>query len=264
MSEVNTGKTALQLFMDGRAQAAYDPTAFNIWSYIMIGGPAAQNAKTRRRQLTTNDYAKIGRWTAMALKKLNVWIALMPRGQFNSTFVKALENNPDWQLVFLNNKQKIFVDITIDRGRQLFDGIFNGETIYPDQFSKNLAMGNNMFILGKTEDEKKQGMELLIKAFRAKPSPMPMERVLSCAEFPQFIPYINGFCKDYLDEFETKKKAYAKENGYYNRITAAMLASDYLHLIAGRQNDQEQSQLYAAKKKDYENEQKRIFENIIW
>ncbi|MBN2456312.1 MAG: hypothetical protein JXB29_07250, partial [Sedimentisphaerales bacterium] len=261
---LNTGKTPLQLFMDGRAQAAYDTKTFNIWSYIMTGGPAAQNAKTRRRQLTTNDYIKIGGWTAMVLKKQNVWIALMPRGQFNSTFVKALETNPDWQLVFLNNKQKIFVDTTTDRGRQLFDGIFNGETIYPDQFSKNLIMGHNMFILGKTEAEKKQGMELLVKAFRSKPSPMPMDRILSCAESPQFIPYINGFCENYLDEFETKKKAYVKENGYYNRITAAMLASDYLHLIAGRQNDQEQARLYAAKKRDYENEQRKMFENTVW
>ncbi|HUT57584.1 MAG TPA: hypothetical protein VNA25_07005, partial [Phycisphaerae bacterium] len=34
----NTGRTPLQLFMDGRAQAAYNRKAFDVWTYIMAGG----------------------------------------------------------------------------------------------------------------------------------------------------------------------------------------------------------------------------------
>ena len=39
-----TGRIPLQLFMDGRAQAAYDVNAFDLWTDIMSGGPAATPA----------------------------------------------------------------------------------------------------------------------------------------------------------------------------------------------------------------------------
>ena len=41
----NTGKTPLQLFMDGRAQAAYDRRAYDLWANIMFGGPPVQRAR---------------------------------------------------------------------------------------------------------------------------------------------------------------------------------------------------------------------------
>jgi len=44
----------------------------------------------------------------------------MPSGQFDKPLVKGLEHNENWQLVFLNNRQKIFVDVTNDKGRKIF------------------------------------------------------------------------------------------------------------------------------------------------
>ena len=40
----NTGRIPLQLFMDGRAQAAYDVPTFDLWSDIMSGGPVPSKA----------------------------------------------------------------------------------------------------------------------------------------------------------------------------------------------------------------------------
>ncbi len=47
----NTGKTPLQLFMDGRAQAAYEPETYEIWSSTMFGGPAVQEAQYRGKHV---------------------------------------------------------------------------------------------------------------------------------------------------------------------------------------------------------------------
>ena len=79
----NTGRTPLQLFMDGRAQAAYDRSAFDLWTEIMAGGQEVTGqilweARLRKQDWNSNDYVKIGKWMDEQLSKYNVWIMLMP------------------------------------------------------------------------------------------------------------------------------------------------------------------------------------------
>ena len=150
----DTGKTPLQLFMDGRAQAAYDRKAFDVWSYIMAGGlpgsigydivQAAQlradmTGQTLDQMFTSEDYAKIGQSISQELESRNVWVVLMPAAVYRQseqspayhTF-KAFESDPNWALVFFNDGQKLYVDIRTPRGKELYEGIFEGKTIYPD------------------------------------------------------------------------------------------------------------------------------------
>ena len=128
----NTGKTRLQLFMDGRAQAAYVRRTYDVWSEIMFGGPPVQEVRNRigarKGKFTADDYRKIGRWMDKQLRKWEVWVVLMPAGQFTTPFVRGLEHNPNWRLIFFNNKQKLFVDIRTPQADELFKGIFNEKT----------------------------------------------------------------------------------------------------------------------------------------
>ncbi|MHC4498021.1 MAG: hypothetical protein ACYS21_02775 [Planctomycetota bacterium] len=134
----NSGKTPLLLFMDGRAQAAYEPKAYTRWSKIMSGGEiTAQfqaDAKARKRKLGASEYKKIGNWLDKQFRKHEVWAVLMPAGQFDTPLVRGLQLNDKWSAVFVNNKQKLFVDIRTDRARELFQGISTGKTFYPDEF----------------------------------------------------------------------------------------------------------------------------------
>ena len=56
----NTGQTPLRLFMDGRAQAAYEPKAYQLWQNIMAGGyitaQRMKKAQVMRQKLTAEDY----------------------------------------------------------------------------------------------------------------------------------------------------------------------------------------------------------------
>ena len=98
----NTGFTPLRLFMDGRAQAAYNRPAFDLWTSIMSGGPTVARARARGRRLNSNDYREIGLWIDQRLKTHDVWVVMMPAGQFDRPLVRGLEHHPDWRLVFLN------------------------------------------------------------------------------------------------------------------------------------------------------------------
>jgi len=42
-----------------------------------------------------------------------------------------LESNVKFTVAFVNNEQKLFVDVNTPQGRQLYEGMFTGETVYP-------------------------------------------------------------------------------------------------------------------------------------
>ena len=271
----NTGRTPLQLFMDGRAQAAYNRDAFELWSRIMAGGQITAQivarAKARRQDITAADYAKIGQWMDERLKGHNVWIVLMPRAVYNDPeqknsihAIKGLEYNPNWALVFFNNKQKLFVDIETTRGRELFDGIFDGKTLYPDDFCKNLIMGRTLILYGNDKARKKRGLDLAIKAFNLNPSPAPILTVLHAFGTAELRPYVENFCKDYFDSFAKNRDLYAKQDGYRFRAEAARLAAFHLVNVAQTQNDTKSAKFYAGAARIYTIELSRIAKAKRW
>ena len=260
--DTSTGKPPLQLFIDGRAQTAYEFKHVQLWTKILSGGPTAKNAREKNRKLTNDDYTKIGRWIDTKLKKHNVSVVLMPSRMSDRPFIKGLEYNSDWQLVFFNNKQKLFVDITTPQGNQLFEGITTGQTLYPDDFSKSLILAH--VLLGKEDTERKQGLNFAIKAFEINPSQAPMQQILSAAKFNDLKPRVDDFCKDYFDDFEENKQRYIKKHGYHNRITAVLIACNYLQKIAGKKENADGTKFYAAKKQQYNNEAKKLREGKRW
>lgn len=250
----NTGRTPLQLFMDGRAQAAYEPKAYEVWQGILSGGPVVESAIVRKRKLTSADYTKIGRWVSERLRKHNVWVVLMilsDEKMAKGAFVKGLEHNPDWPVVFFNNKQKMFIDLTTPQGQELFNGIFNGETIYPDDFSQNLILAHNMLLFGKEEAVKKRGLEHAIRAFTLEPSIAPIERLLFATRYPELRPIIDDFCKNYFDTFEKNKLLWIEQDGYHHKAAAATIAGNYLRGIAKAQGNTKLVQFYDAKIQEY-------------
>jgi hypothetical protein len=267
----NTGKIPLQLFMDGRAQAAYNRKAFDLWSAIMSGGwteaEIVANAQARHKRLSAADYIKIGRWVDEQLKNNNVWIVLMPVAIFGEPrpeeyyqqksyhAVKGLEYNRDWAVVFFNDKQKIFVDYTTPQGKELFDGIRNGKTLYPDDYHKNLMLAYTLLRYRGEMINKKEGLDFAIKAFNIENTPVAMlEIVLACTRFPELKPAVTDFCKNHFDNFEKNRETYTKQNGYRIRIEAARLACIHLAQAAREQNNTKLADFYTAKAVEYVNE----------
>ncbi len=270
----NTGKIPLQLFMDGRAQAAYNRKAFDLWSAIMSGGWTSAeiiaNAQARRKRLSAADYIKIGRWVDEQLKNNNVWIVLMPVAVFGEPrpdeyyqqksyhAVKGLEYNRDWPVVFFSDKQKIFVDYTTPQGKELFDGIRSGKTLYPDDYHKNLMLAYTLLRYRAEMINKKEALDFAIKAFNIENVPAAMlEIVLACTRFSELKPAVTNFCKNHFDNFEKNKETYTRQNGYRIRIEAARLACVHLAQAAREQNNTKLANFYTAKVVEYANERNK-------
>ncbi len=227
----NTGKTPLQLYMDGRAQAAYDQAAFSRWQELMAGTSAGnqivRGAEARGRRLTSQQYLTIGNLLTEELRKDNVWIVLMPQNvRGEEIILTSLEVHPDWAVVFYNDKQKILVDIKSPQGAALFSGMGDGTTKYPDEFSKRLTIAHNLLSRRPIQESlQKVGLENAIAAMQLNPSQEAMIEVLSARE--TFGPVVFSYCKQYVDDFSTNKHQYEKEDGYLKRITTAIQADTF-------------------------------------
>lgn len=265
----NTGKTPLQLFMDGRAQAAYDCRTFDLWTTIMAGGEIGQTI-ARRAQLdgykaTPSEYSEIGDWVSEQLTRFGVWVVLMPANQFDKPMVLGLEHDQNWQIAFMNNRQKMFVDIRTEQGRKLYEGIFDGTTKYPDAFSANLTQGYNL-LLSRNPDYRQEGLEKVIKAFELDPSPQPMlQLLLVAAPHPQLHRRIDEVCTKYMAGFlENKASAYAGTDGYNLRLEAARLASFRLQQIAQSQGEEQLAEQYVILREQYLAERNKISMEKRW
>jgi hypothetical protein len=262
----NTGKTPLQLFMDGRAQAAYDRKAFDVWTDIVAGGPTVMDAQIRGRDLTPDDYPEIGRWVSGELKKWDVWVALMPSNQFNKPFTAGLENNFNWRCVFLDNKQRLFVDITTPEGKRLFDGITTGETVYPDMFTRYLAVGHTLLLYGQDAATRKRGLDFTIQAFNLHPSPAPLLEILinAAGRHLELRPAVDEFCRSYAAAFAQNMESYLRQDGCNLRLESARIVLIHLERVALTQGDNRLAESYAKTRTQYAEERDRISTEKRW
>ena len=260
----NSGKTPLALFMDGRAQAAYDRKIFDLWTSIMAGGPAARRAALARRSPNAQEFAEIGEWVTAQIEKYGVWVVLMPNNQFDKAFLRGLEYSQNWRIVFKNNKQKLFVNIKSAQGRELYEGIFTGATEYPDAFSENLSIGYNL-LLFRDPERKQQGLSRVMKAFELNPSPAPMlDLLLVASQYAELRPLIDEFCVEYATSFEQNRDQYVGHDGYNLRLEAARLALLRLEQLAKAKGNIDAAQTCADQMVRYIAERNWISDRKRW
>ncbi len=274
------GFTPLQLFMDGRAQAAYDRVTFDEWSTILAGGyemhRILQAAKAREENIKASDLVPIGEFMDGQLKSHDVWCMLMPSSVFNDpdrtssyyTF-KALEIHPLWRTVFFNDKQKLLVNINTEQGRKLYDGILTNDdsTKYPDEYHKNLNRAHKLLdiLYGQDTVEKQQGMAYALKAFELNPTPAAMMEVIAnAAQYSYLRPEVERFCKEYVKSFASKYNEWKKIDGYRLKVESARLANYYLGQLAGSRNDNESKNTYDQQREFCISELQRIGMDKRW
>jgi hypothetical protein len=282
-----TGRTPLQLFMDGRAQAAYNRKAFEEWTNIMFGGlpgsigydtmaeaqvRASMTRRSLEKVLTAEDYAKISQSMSQELAKRNVWVVLMPASVYNDPdkgtsyySMRAFDRNPNWRIVFFNNRQKLYVDIRTPEGRKLFEGLFNGKTIYPDDYHKNLNQAHSWLLFRPGIAEKKKGLDFAFQAFNEKPSQIAMLEIMTYGRnFAELGSVVNKFCEDYYNKFRENEAAWAKEHGHIRRIEAVRLACLNLSDVARKQGDTKLAKFYVDKAGEYVEEIYRLSNGTSW
>lgn len=225
-----TGKTPLQLFMDGRAQAAYDVKTYDQWGMILGGGEPALRLYQEQRQPTAADYKAIGDWLDKTFLKCGVWIVLMPSVEFadpQKFFTEALERNANWRPVYYDGSQKILARVTDPRGAKLVTDELTGQAKFADQNARDMSMAN-WFVQIKDEAAVRDGLQLAIRAFETNPTQESLLLAMIAGRREDLKPQVDQLCRSWVEKFRRERDSFRKVDGYRVRLTAALTAIDYI------------------------------------
>jgi hypothetical protein len=206
------------------------------------------------------------------MREHDIWVVLMPAEVFADPdreakyhAVKGLEYNPNWRVVFLSGHQKLFVDVKTPRGRELFEGIFTGQTLYPDDYHKNLIRAHSYYLYLPELADRKKGFDFAVEAFNLNPSPTPMLEIMAYGvKYLELKPQVDKVCEAYMQEFTQNKDRWAQQDGYRLRVEAARLACYHLKTVARAQKSAEVANLYAVREDECLDELVRMSESKRW
>lgn len=257
-----TGMIPLKLFMDGRAQAAYNHDKFQLWAYIHAGGPVWQRAMMLGRALTPKDYQSIGQWIDDQMKNFDVWVVVMPYNQSQETFMRSIKTQDNWRTVFLDDYQEMLVDIDTEKGKELYTkAVIDKTAEYPGEFSKNLVLAHNLIRI-PNDDVANEGVESAIKALDILPCRISMIQMVYASRHPKFGVRANQAIEKYLEQFERDYEQLKKQGGFSQKAVAAVIGAN--HLAGINRNDKQKAQYYAALAKKYSQAHKRLTTAAMW
>jgi hypothetical protein len=272
------GQIPLKLFMDGRAQAAYNHDKFRLWQEIFSGGPDGQKAASIQRQLAflrkqhqtnTNKYKnaletvdeslrKAGPWIHEQLRDHNVWVVLMPKSQEDSIFMQAIRKTSNWKTAYIDNTQHLLVDSEASQGKALLNRILQDVAVFPNAYSKNLSTAQ--VIIESQDAKRSQDLYRLTKnAFDESPQPTATLAMRSLIGFAMFRENAIKDLKQFLNDFVKNKDAYMKKNGALSWLSSAEIAARTLSGF-----DSEEKDTYRQYSSQFNEEAKSLGQSYIW
>lgn len=229
-----TGRTPLQIFIDGRAQAAYDVGVFADWAAICQGGPAEGGLPSDRPAQAKMDDRSIGEWIDRQLAARGIWIVMALDFRFEAPtrfLADALEKHPDWKPAFYDGDQRVLVRYSDARGKKLYDDVLLGTARFPSEYSRAMTAA---YALVRLDDGAcvERGLQSALSAFEAKPSPEALLLAFRALGREEHKTRVDQACRDWLAKFERDQSASAKKGGYGTRLAAAVTAVDYVIRIS--------------------------------
>ncbi|MCH7921148.1 MAG: hypothetical protein IIC50_24660 [Planctomycetes bacterium] len=194
-----TGKADVELFIDGRAQAAYDPSWRREWTDLMACRPIPPEKGLPGPASKERRWQEIGDWAVSRLRGHGVTLALLPMSRDTRHMTRALDAHPDWCVVYVDGKHRLFVDQKTPWGQRLVEGIPTGQTRYGNAFARELTLACYHLGHGMAGDALRQGFGHARAAFRIKATQCSASLITRQAgAIPEFEAETMAFCKEAL------------------------------------------------------------------
>jgi hypothetical protein len=225
------------------------------------------------------------------MKKYDVWLVLMPKSQVpyksmtnkqksesKYLFVSSLQARPNWTTVYVDNHQRLFVDIGTEKGKKLMADVINQKAEFPDEFTKNLTLAeiylrdyrglekNYAFAENFIKDSARinNGFIFAKNAFEEKPSQISVLALLAdAARYTHLAKPISQTIEKYLKEFIQNKDKYEEKGGYADKIMTAITVANRL-AYAYRETNPKLAKSYRDFAGKYKNEPRLLSKNAVW
>ncbi|MBW8015870.1 MAG: hypothetical protein FVQ82_06755 [Planctomycetes bacterium] len=250
-----TGRTPLQLFQDGRAQAAYSHEDFQTWRRLYGGGAirtkdgrVIPNDERRANRLIKNgseDMKLIGEFLNKEMKKRDIWVFVLPSSQFRPNnepgkvnyFPLAMSAHPEWVLVYMDDHQQMYVNKTMKKGKDLYNKVLKKQAKFPNEYSENLTLSAvNLSRRPATVKQVVEGFNYAKKAFNISASNSSMSQIRRASGYGPVRKRAITFAEKYIQDFITNKEKMSEEGGYAMRLDAARVGIYFLARTYSKSN----------------------------
>jgi len=259
----DSGRTPLQVFIDGRAQGAFPLNALVRYLALEGGGPIGLTVISEGREMRREEARQIGAWLDVRLKEEGVSVVLLPEEDSQKPIMRGLLNRDNWQVAFLAPYHVLFVNVDTPRGRELVTGASDGTTRFPDESSRLLTRSYNLFRRGDL-DGAREGLSCAIRAFSVEPAALAVQTARRAAAFPQLVPRLDEFARDIVSDYQRNLKRYLSEPGFLKRTGAAVVAATYLRDSAQTDSRPAEAATYGSMLEDMEKERARVWGRAFW
>ena len=252
-----TGRTPLQLFQDGRAQAAYSHEDFQRWRQLYSGVLIEKDdsglipVKVRRVAELINKARRANRLIKVGsedmkliaenlnkeMKKRDIWVFVLPSSQFRpdnnpgkvNYFPLAMSAHPEWVLVYMDDHQQMYVNKTMKKGKELYNKVLKKQAKFPNEYSENLTLSMvNLSIKPATVKHVIDGFNYAKKAFNISASGSSMSQITRAGGYGPVRKRAIIFAEKYIQDFITNKEKMSEEGGYAMRLDAARVGLFFL------------------------------------
>jgi len=256
-----SGSPPVEIFIDGRAQAAYDPEALR--SYLdLLNGPG-RSGQAGASAVAVPNLEALRSWTAQRLRELDVWIALVPASHQKTAFARAAAAMPGWHLVYIDAEHSMFVDTESVSGRSLAERVSRGAARYPDEASAKLTAAFRL-LPARSEDEQRRAIELAEQSYGALPSRLAVLCATSAARSPEAAGAATSFCRNVAEEFAANRDRHRAAAGYAVRLDAATTALEYLATSAKKAGQADLLRWAASWLTSCRAEEDALAEQVLW
>ena len=272
--DAETGKTPLQLFMDGRAQAAYNHDKFMEWRTIYSGGDSNSTAaKVKRTGKIANkdEMRKIGDELTEIMKKDDIWVFVLPANEFspkknprlNSYYPLALSRHPEWVIGYADNYQMLYVNVKMAKGEALYKKLWNRQLKFPTEMSENYTLAKH-YLRSESTKIRREGFEMAKKAFELDESRGPIAQIgYEAGRWPELRKEAIEYIVAYVTKFTNNKEELSTQGGYIKKLEAARVGSEYLSMVYKKANPK-LSAMYNRMQNEMLKERKAVVVAATW
>lgn len=264
-ADEKTGQIPLKLFMDGRAQAAYNIEMFqeynkNILSGGDLGEALAARSNSERLPLSAlaDELREVGEYLNGKLKQYDVWIILMPVNQQNGLFMKAINTCPNWKMAYYDQSQIILVDAAADKGKSVLDGIFNGKTLYPDENIRNIVMAG--YYASSSPDK---AWELASDAYNKTKSSAALTYLFGIRGSAGMEEKTYNLCKSIVSDYIRNQEQYKTEHGFAEVKSNTIFALNYI-LRTAQKREPDKVKAYSQLAEQLTSQRAQIMKEYNW
>jgi len=258
-----TGRTPLQVFIDGRAQGAFPLSAMLRYVALEGGGPTGVTAGIDGRVMTREETGEVGRWLDARLQEEGVSVALIPEEDSTKPIMRGLLTRDSWQVAFLAPYHVLFVRTNTPGGRALVEGVLTGTTRFPDESSHLLTRA---YVLFRTADpaNARRALADSIRAYSLRPVALAVQTARRAAAYPELRPGLDEFARGIVSDYERNLERYLEENGFLERNGAAIVAAVYLRDAAKEQGRAQEASALDATIERMDRARERVWGRAYW